>query len=98
MKMKNTKLVVYILLIFSIGYLIYNYLTNYNRKDYYVPVHFNAEELSKFFSEDRDYDMQHYAKKYFEQDYDYGYDYECYDFDTYYFDMINRVNVFTNQR
>jgi len=75
--------------------LIYNYLTNYNRKDYYVPVHFDAEELSNFFSEDRDYDIQHYAKKYFEQDYDYGYDYECYDFDTYYFDMIDRVNVGT---
>lgn len=75
--------------------LIYNYLTNYNRKDYYVPVHFDAEELSNFFSEDRDYDMQHYAKKYFEQDYDYGYDYECYDFDTYYFDMVDKVNVDT---
>lgn len=75
--------------------IIYNYLTNYNRKDYYVPVHFDAEELSNFFSEDRDYDIQHYAKKYFEQDYDYGYDYDCYDFDSYYFDMIDRVNVGT---
>jgi len=75
--------------------LIYNYLTNYKRKDYYVPVHFDAEELSNFFSEDRDYDIQHYAKKYFEQDYDYDYNYDCYDFDSYYFDMIDRVNVGT---
>lgn len=75
--------------------IIYNYLTNYKRKDYYVPVHFDAEELSNFFSEDRDYDIQHYAKKYFEQDYDYGYDYDCADFDTYYFDMIDSVNVGT---
>jgi hypothetical protein len=75
--------------------IIYNYLTNYKRKDYYVPVHFDAEELSNFFSEDRDYDMQHYAKKYFEQDYDYDYNYDCYDFDSYYFDMIDRVNVGT---
>ena len=75
--------------------IIYNYLTNYKRKDYYVPVHFDAEELSNFFSEDRDYDIQHYAKKYFEQDYDYDYNYDCYDFDSYYFDMIDRVNVGT---
>lgn len=75
--------------------IIYNYLTNYKRKDYYVPVHFDAEELSNFFSEDRDYDIQHYAKKYFEQDYDYDYNYDCYDFDTYYFDMIDSVNVGT---
>ncbi len=75
--------------------LIYNYLTNYKRKDYYVPVHFDAEELSNFFSEDRDYNIQHYAKKYFEQDYDYDYNYDCYDFDTYYFDMIDSVNVWT---
>jgi hypothetical protein len=75
--------------------IIYNYLTNYKRKDYYVPVHFDAEELSNFFSEDRDYDIQHYAKKYFEQDYDYDYHYDCYDFDSYYFDMIDRVNVGT---
>lgn len=75
--------------------IIYNYLTNYKRKDYYVPVHFDSEELSNFFSGDRDYDMQHYAKKYFEQDYDYDYNYDCYDFDSYYFDMIDRVNVGT---
>ena len=75
--------------------IIYNYLTQYDRKKYYVPVHFDADELSNLFSEDRDYDMQHYAKKYFEQDYDYGYDYECYDFDTYYFDMVDKVNVDT---
>jgi len=75
--------------------IIYNYLTNYKRKDYYVPVHFDAEELSNFFSEDRDYDIQHYAKKYFEQDYEYDYNYDCYDFDTYYFDMIDSVNVGT---
>jgi len=75
--------------------IIYNYLTNYKRKDYYVPVHFDAEELSNFFSEDRDYDIQHYAKKYFEQDYEYDYNYDCYDFDSYYFDMIDRVNVGT---
>lgn len=75
--------------------IIYNYLTNYKRKDYYVPVHFDAEELSNFFSEDRDYDIQHYAKKYFEQDYEYDYNYDCYDFDSYYFDMIDSVNVGT---
>lgn len=75
--------------------IIYNYLTNYKRKDYYVPVHFDAEELSNFFSEDRDYDIQHYAKKYFEQDYDNDYNYDCYDFDSYYFDMIDSVNVWT---
>ena len=75
--------------------IIYNYLTNYKRKDYYVPVHFDAEELSNFFSEDRGYDIQHYAKKYFEQDYDYDYNYDCYDFDSYYFDMIDSVNVWT---
>lgn len=74
--------------------IIYNYLTNYKRKDYYVPVHFDAEELSNFFP-NKDYDMQHYAKKYFEQDYDYDYNYDCYDFDSYYFDMIDRVNVGT---
>ena len=75
--------------------IIYNYLTQYDRKNYYVPVHFDADELSNFFSEDRDYDIQHYAKKYFEQDYDYDYHYDCYDFDSYYFDMIDRVNVGT---
>jgi hypothetical protein len=75
--------------------IIYNYLTQYDRKNYYVPVHFDADELSNFFSEDRDYVIQHYAKKYFEQDYDYGYDSGCYDFDTYYFDMVDKVNVYT---
>ena len=72
---------------------IYNYLARYNRKDYYVPVHFDAEELSNLFYDDRDYDIQHMAKKYFQQDYDYHYDYDCYDFDAYYFDMIDKVNV-----
>jgi hypothetical protein len=72
---------------------IYNYLTRYNRKDYYVPVHFDAEELSNLFYDDRDYDIQHMAKKYFQQDYDYHYDYDCYDFKSYYFDMIDKVNV-----
>ena len=72
---------------------IYNYLTRYNRKDYYVPVHFDAEELSNLFYDDRDYDIQHMAKKHFQQDYDYHYDYDCYDFDAYYFDMIDKVNV-----
>lgn len=72
---------------------IYNYLTRYNRKDYYVPVHFDAEELSNLFYDDRDYDIQHMSKKYFQQDYEYHYDYDCYGFDTYYFDMIDKVNV-----
>ena len=72
---------------------VYNYLTTYNRKDYYVPVHFDAEELSNLFYDDRDYDIQHMSKKYFQQDYEYHYDYDCYGFDTYYFDMIDKVNV-----
>jgi len=72
---------------------VYNYLTTYNRKDYYVPVHFDAEELSNLFYDDRDYDIQHMSKKYFQQDYEYHYDYDCYGFDTYYFDMIDKANV-----
>jgi len=72
---------------------IYNYLTRYNRKDYYVPVHFDAEELSNLFYDDRDYDIQDMAKKYFQQDYDYHYDYDCYGFESYYFDMVDKVNV-----
>jgi hypothetical protein len=28
--------------------IIYNYLTQYDRKKYYIPVHFDAEELSNF--------------------------------------------------
>ena len=55
--------------------------------------HFDAEELSNLFYDDRDYDIQHMAKKYFQQDYDYHYDYDCYDFKSYYFDMIDKVNV-----
>ena len=72
---------------------IYNYLTRYNRKDYYVPIHFDSEELSNFFYDDRDYDIKRMAKKYFEDDYEYHYDYDCNDFHDYYFDMINKDNV-----
>ena len=72
---------------------VYNYLAIYNRKAYYVPVHFDAEELSNLFYDDRDYDIQHMAKKYFQQDYDYHYDYDCYGFESYYFDMVDKVNV-----
>jgi hypothetical protein len=75
--------------------IIYNYLTQYDRKKYYIPVHFDAEELSNFFIDDRDYDIQRMSKKYFEQDYDYGNWYGCYEYDTSYFDMIDKVNVDT---
>tara|TARA_R110001632_G_scaffold35284_1_gene89102 strand:- start:9235 stop:10161 length:927 start_codon:yes stop_codon:yes gene_type:complete len=75
--------------------IIYNYLTQYDRKKYYIPVHFDAEELGNFFIDDRDYDIQRMAKKYFEQDYDYdGYN-GCDEYDTNYFDMIDKVNVDT---
>jgi hypothetical protein len=74
---------------------IYNYLTRYDRKDYYIPVNFDAEELSDLFYDDRDYDIQEMAKKYFEQDYNYfdDYHYDCYDYDTHYFNMVDKVNI-----
>ena len=75
--------------------IIYNYLTQYDRKKYYIPVHFDAEELSNFFIDDRDYDIQRMSKKYFEQDYDYDNWNGCYEYDTSYFDMIDKVNVDT---
>ena len=75
--------------------IIYNYLTQYDRKKYYIPVHFDAEELGNFFIDDRDYDIQRMAKKYFEQDYDYDGYIGCYEYDTNYFDMIDKVNVDT---
>ena len=76
--------------------IIYNYLTQYDRKNYYVPVHFDADELSNLFEDDRDYDIQGMVKKYFQQGYDDDhYDYECFDFDMYWFDMIDKDNINT---
>ena len=76
--------------------IIYNYLTQYDRKNYYVPVHFDADELSNLFEDDRDYDIQGMVKKYFQQGYDDDhYGYECFDFDMYWFDMIDKDNINT---
>jgi hypothetical protein len=75
--------------------IIYNYLTQYDRKKYYIPINLNPDELSNFFIDDRDYDIQDMVKKYFEQDYDYDYYHDCYDYETHYFDSINQVNIDT---
>ena len=76
--------------------IIYNYLTQYDRKKYYVPVHFDADELSNLFEDDRDYDIQSMVKKYFQQGYqDDHYGYDCFDFDMYWFDMIDKDNINT---
>jgi len=75
---------------------IYNYLTEYDRKPYYIPIFFDWVDLSNFFSEDRDYDIQGITKRFFEGDYDYYDSYGgCYDYQSYYFDMVDKVNVDT---
>jgi hypothetical protein len=33
------------------------------------------------------------AKKYFQQDYDHSYHYDCYGYESHYFDMIDKVNI-----
>ena len=75
---------------------IYNYLTEYDRKSYYIPIFFDWEDLSNFFSDDRDYDIQGIIKRFFEGDYDYYDGYEaCYGYQSYYFDMVDKVNIDT---
>ncbi len=75
--------------------LIYKYLTEYkDRTDYYIDVTFTPYEIANnFFCDDRDYDIKEMVEGYLRSDWDYGYHYECQDFDDYYFDRIDQQNL-----
>ena len=49
--------------------------------------------MSSFFCDDRDYDIRDMVERYFKFDYDYGVYYDCYDYDDYYFDKIDKENL-----
>jgi hypothetical protein len=75
--------------------LIYRYLTEYkDRTDYYIDVTFTPDEIANnFFCDDREYDIREMVEGYLRSDWDYGYHYECYDFDDYYFNRIDQQNL-----
>jgi hypothetical protein len=50
--------------------------------------------MSTFFcDDDRDYDIQSISRSYFRFEYDYDVHYDCYDFEDYYFDKIDKQNL-----
>jgi hypothetical protein len=73
--------------------IIYKYLTEYeDRTPYYIPVVFNANEISEFFN-DGEYGIQTLVKDFLKSEYDYGYDYECFDVDDWLISRIDNENM-----
>jgi hypothetical protein len=75
--------------------IIYKYLTEHkDRPNSHIKITFIPSEMSTFFcDDDGDYDIQSIARSYFRFEYDYGVHYDCYDFDVYYFDKIDKQNL-----
>jgi len=75
--------------------IIYKYLTEHkDRPKSHIKITFIPSEMSTFFcDDDGDYDIQSIARSYFRFEYDYGVHYDCYDFDVYYFDKIDKQNL-----
>ena len=74
--------------------IIYKYLTEHkDRPNSYIKISFTPTEMSSFFCDDRDYDIIDMVERYFKFDYDYGVYYDCYDYDDYYFDKIDKENL-----
>jgi len=75
--------------------IIYKYLTEHkDRPNSHIKITFIPSEMSTFFcDDDGDYDIQSIARSYFRFEYDYGVHYDCYDFDDYYFDKIDKQNL-----
>ena len=73
--------------------IIYKYLTDYEeRTPYYIPVVFNASEISEFFR-DGEYGIQTIVKNLLERDYDYDIDYDCLDVDSWLIEKIDDDNI-----
>jgi len=73
--------------------IIYKYLTEYkDRTPYYIPVIFTANDIMGYFN-DGEYGIQTIVKNFLEGDYDYGYDYECFDVDDWLIDKIDQNNM-----
>ena len=74
----------------------YKYLSEYeNRTPFYLNFEFDKNTLSEFFDDDRDYDIKEMVESYFGGDYDYNYDYDCMDADSWLIDKINQENMET---
>jgi len=75
--------------------IIYKYLTEHkDRPNSHIKITFIPSEMSTFFcDDDGDYDIQSISRSYFRFEYDYGVHYDCYDFDVYYFDKIDKQNL-----
>lgn len=75
--------------------IIYKYLTEHkDRPNSYIKITFIPSEMSTFFcDDDGDYDIQSMARDYFRFEYNYGAHYDCYDFEGYYFDKIDKQNL-----
>ena len=73
--------------------IIYKYITEYkNRTPYYIPVVFNPSEISEFFREG-DNGIQTIVENFLKNDFDYGWDYECFDVDDWLIDKIDQNNM-----
>ena len=74
----------------------YKYLSEYeNRTPFYLNFEFDKNTLTEFFDDDRDYDIKEMVVSYFGGDYDYNYDYDCMDADSWLIDKINQENMDT---
>ena len=74
--------------------IIYKYLTEHkDRPNSYIKISYTPSEMSYFFCGEGDYDIQEMVRDYFKFDYDYGAYYDCYDYDDYYFDKIDKENL-----
>ena len=74
--------------------IIYKYLTEHkDRPDSYIKISYTPEEMSTFFCNDSEYNIRDMVRGYFKFDYDYGAHYDCYDYDDYYFDKIDKENL-----
>jgi hypothetical protein len=74
--------------------IVYKYLTEHeNRTPFYIDFVLDSEDLSKLFNDDRDYDIRKMVKDYFDGEYDYGYDYDCFDVDSWLISKIDSDNM-----
>ena len=77
----------------------YKYLSEYeNRTPFYLTFEYDKNTLSEFFEEDRDYDIRKMVEDYFGGDYEYDYEYDCMDTDSWLIDKINLENMETLKR
>jgi hypothetical protein len=76
--------------------IVYKYLTEHeNRVPFYIDFTLDSEDLSNLFYDDRDYSIRKMVKDYFDGEYEYEHDYDCFDVDSWLISKIDSDNMKT---